>query len=728
MQGEQKPATDGRDGQRRPPFVRGVLRWLLPAVVVTVVLTVAAILIQYPSIQNDLEQRVAARMDQAGLAWVTVAVDGRDVILTGTAPEMQMQQQARDAAAAVWGVASVRDKTALIPLASPFTWSAQKDGSFVILTGYIPSDVVRAGIRDLVTAILPQAAIDDRTELARGAPSDFRSGVEFALRVLANLDNGEVDLAGYDVTAQGLAIDSLHYENAVEIAQSGLPPGFTVAAADIQPPLASPYVWSITISDAVTVLSGSVPSRAVADALVNAAGAAFGGAVIDDRMQLASGAPDNFQVMADHMIDLASMLGSGELVLTDTSLSVSGRARSPQDYENILAALQAEQPAGLTISYQEVAPSVADAYVLEVVRSSNGVELIGFMPSDDARNEVLAEAHDLFGADQTDDQLQIADGAPRMDWIGAAKFALRQVAQLSGGSARISDFSYSITGAAATSEAYESLRAELAGTLPASLVLNNVLLSAPVASPYRFTAAVGPETVTLTGVVPSPELRDQLTDEASRRFATLTVANEALLASGAPVGFDAAIIAGLQAISRLEAGRFELVDLTVSVTGVAPYAGAVQQIEDQLRAALPDNFTLTTNLTATPAQAQVSPATCQELLIAELGEGGIQFGEGSAAIAPESEGRLDRLVAILQRCPDAPVEIGGYTDAGGTTARNQALSQIRAQAVVDYLEQAGIAAGRLSAVGYGEANPIASNDTEEGRAQNRRIEFKIIEP
>jgi OOP family OmpA-OmpF porin len=85
-------------------------------------------------------------------------------------------------------------------------------------------------------------------------------------------------------------------------------------------------------------------------------------------------------------------------------------------------------------------------------------------------------------------------------------------------------------------------------------------------------------------------------------------------------------------------------------------------------------------------------------------------------------------VAILQRCPDSAVEIGGYTDSGGGTGRNQILSQIRAQAVVDYLVNAGIAADRLTAVGYGETNPIASNDTEEGRAQNRRIEFKIVQP
>jgi OOP family OmpA-OmpF porin len=104
----------------------------------------------------------------------------------------------------------------------------------------------------------------------------------------------------------------------------------------------------------------------------------------------------------------------------------------------------------------------------------------------------------------------------------------------------------------------------------------------------------------------------------------------------------------------------------------------------------------------------------------------VRFTEGSATIAPESEGRLDRVIAVLARCPEARVEVGAFTDSGGTAARNRALSEIRAASVVEYLSAAGVARDRLAAVGYGEANPIAPNETEEGRARNRRIEFKIL--
>lgn len=703
-------------------------RWFVAALVVSIGLTILAVVLQTGPIEDDLRTRVETRIEQAGLTWVTVEVDGREVILTGTAPTEIQRLEARQAAAAAWGVAAVRDQTELIPAVSPFVWQADKDGPFVILTGYAPTTEIQSAIRDLVTAIIPGAAVEDRTELARGAPPDFRSGVEFALRVLANFSSGRSALSSFDVTVEGVAADILRYENAIEIAESGLPPGFAVARADILPPVASPYVWTVTISEAVAVLSGNVPSQRVSDSLEAAAISALAGIAVENRSSLASGQPETFQIMANQMLRIASLLGSGELVLTDGVLTIGGRARSPEAYEEALALVAADQPGGLTIAEATIDPSIAEAYVLEVIRSSDGVELIGFMPSEEARAEVLAEAHELFGEAATQDRLQIADGAPRMDWIGAAKFALGQVAGLSGGSARISDFAYGITGAAATSESYERLRTELAGTLPASLVLNAVLLTAPVASPYRYTAAVGPDAVTLTGAIPSPELRDLFAAQVAVRFANLEIADETRVASGNPVGFQAAVLAGLQAISRLEAGRFELVDLTVSISGVAPYEGAIARIEEQLRAALPAEFELALTLTATPAQSLVSPETCQQLLIDELGEGGIRFNEGSTAIAPESEGRLDRLIAILGRCPDAQIEIGGYTDSDGTTARNQALSEIRATAVVDYLVEAGIAADRLTAVGYGEANPIASNDTEEGRAQNRRIEFRIVEP
>ncbi|MBN9060750.1 MAG: OmpA family protein, partial [Rhizobiales bacterium] len=95
-------------------------------------------------------------------------------------------------------------------------------------------------------------------------------------------------------------------------------------------------------------------------------------------------------------------------------------------------------------------------------------------------------------------------------------------------------------------------------------------------------------------------------------------------------------------------------------------------------------------------------------------------------ILPSSYGLLDRIAAIIQRCPVATVEIGAHTDSSGGTRKNQALSVERANAVVNHLVADGVRRERLNPVGYGGSRPIASNSKASGRAQNRRIEFGIV--
>jgi outer membrane protein OmpA-like peptidoglycan-associated protein len=105
---------------------------------------------------------------------------------------------------------------------------------------------------------------------------------------------------------------------------------------------------------------------------------------------------------------------------------------------------------------------------------------------------------------------------------------------------------------------------------------------------------------------------------------------------------------------------------------------------------------------------------------------GVNFAFDKSDLLPESYPVLDKAVKLLNDKPDVKVEIGGYTDYIGTEAYNQELSVQRAQTVKDYLVSQGIAANRLTAVGYGKFNPVKDNRTEEGRAMNRRIVFKIV--
>jgi outer membrane protein OmpA-like peptidoglycan-associated protein len=105
---------------------------------------------------------------------------------------------------------------------------------------------------------------------------------------------------------------------------------------------------------------------------------------------------------------------------------------------------------------------------------------------------------------------------------------------------------------------------------------------------------------------------------------------------------------------------------------------------------------------------------------------GILFASGRAAIQSESHSRLDRVVEYMTHHRSTRIRISGHTDNVGNPRRNQRLSEQRAQAVRDYLVSHGIDGGRIEAVGLGDQRPVASNDTEEGRRQNRRIEAEEL--
>lgn len=102
------------------------------------------------------------------------------------------------------------------------------------------------------------------------------------------------------------------------------------------------------------------------------------------------------------------------------------------------------------------------------------------------------------------------------------------------------------------------------------------------------------------------------------------------------------------------------------------------------------------------------------------------FDFDKATLQSASYPELNRAVALMKSNPNMRVEIAGFTDAQGTDSYNKDLSQRRATAVREYLVRQGIDASRLTAVGYGEANPVATNDTEDGRAENRRVEFVVV--
>ncbi len=126
------------------------------------------------------------------------------------------------------------------------------------------------------------------------------------------------------------------------------------------------------------------------------------------------------------------------------------------------------------------------------------------------------------------------------------------------------------------------------------------------------------------------------------------------------------------------------------------------------------------------ASQAVSASQCQVLFDNMLAEQQIEFSPGKAEIQGKNANLLNRLMGVIKQCGDVKIEIGGHTDWQGPGKFNQALSERRANAVRDALLARGASADNISAVGYGESQPIANNRTRKGRAANRRTEFKIL--
>ncbi|MFZ4689923.1 MAG: OmpA family protein [Polymorphobacter sp.] len=104
---------------------------------------------------------------------------------------------------------------------------------------------------------------------------------------------------------------------------------------------------------------------------------------------------------------------------------------------------------------------------------------------------------------------------------------------------------------------------------------------------------------------------------------------------------------------------------------------------------------------------------------------GISFDFNSAAVKPEFRPALDQVAQTLASYQSTFIDVSGHTDSIGSDAVNQKLSEQRAQSVADYLSYQGVNRARVATRGFGKSFPIASNDTEQGRAENRRVEIKL---
>jgi OOP family OmpA-OmpF porin len=364
----------------------------------------------------------------------------------------------------------------------------------------------------------------------------------------------------------------------------------------------------------------------------------------------------------------------------------------------------------------------AKPFVWSAERDVVRVTLGGSAPLPSVRGKLTEAAHAALGKVEVADQMNLARGAPP-GFDAAALLLIEQIGKLKDGKLTISDDKVSLSGMARELGGREGIAAALQ-SLPKgfSVAANDIKAPPFVFQAYKDPVAV---TLTLTGNVPDDKVHSVLVATAGRKFFSEKVVDNLKVSMGAPANFAAAVAPALGALSRLSTGTLVVSDREVKLSGDAFYDAAAIQIRAGFGKDFPQGWQFKADISVKPAAAPVDATVCQQLFSDLLSKGRIRFPSAQSTIEPDSAGLLDRLIETAMRCPTARIEIAGHTDADGEDGFNQALSEKRAQAVMDYLVKAGLPADRFTAVGYGSTQPIAANDTDEGKAQNRRIEFVV---
>lgn len=413
-------------------------------------------------------------------------------------------------------------------------------------------------------------------------------------------------------------------------------------------------------------------------------------------------------------------------VLDKTTISAAGRditfsaeAFSEQERSNAVASVETV-PGVRRVNDRTALVAEAKPFVWTIEREVGRVTLGGNAPLPAVRNKLLDAARGTFAGIDIADRMDLKRGAPPR-FEAAATLLIGETGKLKTGKATISDLTVNLSGMARELGGREAVAAALKNLPDGYSVANDIH-----APPYVFEANKDPVagTLILTGYVPDNAIHASIVASAGRKFGEKIV--DKLKASlGAPSGFYAVVTRTLRSLSRLSTGRLVVSDRNVDLSGDALYDPAGRQIRADLPKDMPGGWEAKMEISVKPSAAPVDPTVCQQLFGDLLEKRTIQFEAGRATLALDSIGLLDQLTETALRCPTATIEIVGHTDSDGDASFNQALSERRAQAVVDFLVKAGLPANRFRPMGYGSAQPIATNDTDEGKAKNRRIDFIV---
>ncbi|MBM1633627.1 OmpA family protein [Sulfitobacter mediterraneus] len=550
----------------------------------------------------------------------------------------------------------------------------------------------------------------------------------------------EVQADGLQVTLSGIAPTEAIRFHALTTAGSIVDAARVIdemeveAQAAIAPPRFSAEVLR---NDSGISIIGLVPTSTDRAATVKRFTKVAGDAEVTDLLEAADyPAPPGWEEALAFAINAIAQLPRAKASVEAGHVSITAISDSPEAKAAIEAKLRRAAPPSLTLVLDIAAPRpVITPFALRFGIDENGARFDACSAdTEEARIRILA-AGTRAGVSGTA-RCTVGLGVPSPNWAKAVTQAIDAVQRLEGGSVTFADADITLVALPGSDQAqFDRVVGELETSLPEVFALRAKLpkLEDPNAGPPEFTATLSPEgQVQLRGRVSDQTLRELADSYAKARFGSDKVYTAARIAENLPGDWTPRVLTGLEALAALNNGAVTVTPDSLSVTGNTGNPDASTEIASLLSDKLGEGADYKIDVTyqekLDPVLGLPTPDECE----AEIGEvlkvGKINFEPGSATIDASALGTMDDIAEILKRCGDLPLEIQGHTDSQGRESMNLALSQSRAESVLNELRARRVLTGSFTAKGYGEATPIADNKTEAGREENRRIEFKLIRP
>ena len=433
----------------------------------------SATLYAAPQIAETLEAagaRVAAGTATAtGEPWLRLEARGRDLAAEGEAPDVGERETVLARLAALEGPRRIVSEVGLVETATPFQWAAIRTGTArVALEGSRPVEIGRRALEARITgALAPGTYLDDTARAARGAPPDFASAAAFLAARLSGLaKGGRAAVSDTVLNLSGEALDVPAYE-ALRAALANPPAGFSIGRIEIVPPAVAQFRFAVEKSARGIVLDGFAPSAADRETALRAAAEAVPGSTVQDRLLTARGLDPAIdpKALIGFAFKLAELIQAGTVTFAEDTIAVTGDAIDAQAIPDAAALMREARPAGVKAGRVALAARPLSPYRVAIRRTPEAVTLTGHLPDDATRERVLAALRPRLFREPVVDRTRLADGAPP-DLGTALAAAAPLVVNLAIGEVTVSDRALTLTGESLYREAAARLPDRLAEALP----------------------------------------------------------------------------------------------------------------------------------------------------------------------------------------------------------------------------------------------------------------------